>query len=165
MKSKIPAAIAAMAFSGVLMAAGTQTGPGTTGAEIGDADRPTPGAVQEREADRPTAGIVEEHEGELRADLGHAERQLFEAIDEDGDGYVSREELLSWFEQHDRAGDNRLSESEFAAFMQTEELRDDPMVSPEVDRDPVPVRPPAGPEVPHMDEPGTGTPGEPGTIR
>jgi hypothetical protein len=64
--------------------------------------------------DRP--GMAEEGQ----EDLGWTEDMLFQVIDMDGDGYITREELLAWFEAHDRAGDGRLDESEFAAFLRLE---------------------------------------------
>jgi hypothetical protein len=129
MKGKIPLAIAAMTFSGVLAAAGAQYGPGAT----------------------PTGA-----EGE-RVKLEAAETQLFAAIDRDGDGYITQEELLSWFEEHDRAGDGRLSQGEFAAFMGAEDVtvspEADPTLSPHEDPGAVPPVEPAGPQVADPDQP------------
>jgi hypothetical protein len=144
MKTRLPVTLAAMAFSGALFAAGAQTGeaPGTAplGPQVTDPGY-SPGAVE-------------------RGDLAVVHRELFEAIDRDGDGYISREELLSWFEEHDRAGDDRLSQSEFAAFMEGDrDVRalDRPAVEPSDDEPAVPRAEPAGPTVADPDyQPGEG---------
>jgi hypothetical protein len=153
MKSKIPVALAAMAFSGVLAAGAAQTGgeagsPGLqqgTGAQVGEEARPQAGVV-----DRPGIG----------ADIDVAHQELFKSLDVDGDGYISREELLSWFEEHDKAGDGRLSPSEFAAFLEGErEMIERDPARPGEPGEPaaVPAQPPTGPDVA---DPTPGAPGE-----
>lgn len=41
---------------------------------------------------------------------------LFSALDGNGDGVVSQDELINYFQAHDRTGDGELDASEFAAF-------------------------------------------------
>lgn len=62
-------------------------------------------------------GAIGDGEGE-RAPVAANSRQtaLFSALDGNGDGVVSQDELINYFQAHDRTGDGELDASEFAAF-------------------------------------------------
>lgn len=87
MKAKLTLIVAALAFSGWALGQ----------------DATTDGAAQ------PDAGIGQYSGSEVSTGL-------LGAIDQDGDGRVSQDELISYFQQHDANGDGSLDESEFAAF-------------------------------------------------
>jgi hypothetical protein len=85
-------------------------------------------------------------------ELTQAERELFQAIDRDGDGYITRNELLTWFEEHDRLGDDRLSQAEFAAFVAPDDVMrlqptPEAWINPHTYEPAVPLREPTGPEI------------------
>lgn len=102
MKAKLTLIAAAMALSGFAFA------QQDTGAATDDAARPGAGTVQD------SAGQAGGDAG--GAATGQVGSSLLSAIDKDADGKVSRDELTSYFDQHDANSDGNLDQSEFAAF-------------------------------------------------
>lgn len=100
MKLKLTLIAAAMAFSGMAMAAGEYGGTGDTGAG-------------QMEGGAAGADVTGQDTG---AGMDQAQTGLLGSIDKDADGKVSRDELTSYFDQHDANSDGNLDQSEFAAF-------------------------------------------------
>jgi Ca2+-binding EF-hand superfamily protein len=135
-KAKLPAAIAAMLFSGALFAqAAPGTTPGATEQQPGyGQQQPGVGEQQPGMGERqPGLGEQQPGVGERQPGVGMGEpgvtvgtltdeqRELLQSMDKQGTGEITRDELLSYFEEH--ADNDRLGPAEFAAFMKTDDAQ------------------------------------------